>query len=313
MSHVRWNPMLGEWVIITPKRAKRPFQKKERQCPFCPGQKETQGDWKVLTLENRFPALSPGVGPMPLDGDIVMEAPAYGVCKVIVTSPEHDTQIEDMSDEQVGLIMNEYTRVFKELDALKGIEYVFQFENRGKAIGVSLNHPHAQVYAMPFIPPRIQREIYQAERLWESEEECVICQIISNELKSATSRIITKTDNFLAVVPFFARLPYEVHIYPFSHVSSLLQMKEQLLELGKIIRDIARRYNKVFDENAYIMAFHTRPSKRKYPYWHFHIEFYPPWRDRTRIKYLGGVETGSFTYTNDSSPEAIAKELREAV
>lgn len=305
--------MLGEWVIVTPKRASRPFQKKDHQCPFCPGQEETKGDWRVLTLENRFPALSPDVGPVPLDGDIVMEAPAFGICKVIITSPEHDNQIENMPDEQLELIMKEYLRVFKELDKTKGIEYVFQFENRGKAIGVSLNHPHAQVYAMPFIPPRISREITQARKIWEREDECMVCQIIENEQKSATSRIIKKSENFISVVPFFARLPYEVHIYPLSHASSLAELEGQLLELGRMIQDIARRYDAVFDENAYIMAFHTRPSSGTHPYWHFHIEFYPPWRDKSRIKYLGGVETGSFTYTNDSSPEEIAKELQEAL
>ncbi|MFW9845072.1 MAG: galactose-1-phosphate uridylyltransferase, partial [Candidatus Thorarchaeota archaeon] len=107
-------------------------------------------------------------------------------------------------------------------------------------------------------------------------------------------------------------LPYEVHIYPRDHVSSLLEMESKLLELGKMVQDIIRRYSKVFDEMAYVMAFHTRPSTGEHPYWHFHIELYPPWRNRYRKKYLAGVETGIALFTNDSCPEDIASELREA-
>ena len=305
--------MLGEWVIVTPKRADRPFQDGTAPCPFCPGSEETSGDWQVLTLQNKFPALDSQVGVIPLDEKYVMEAPAYGFSKVIILSPKHEEQIESMDDDQLGSVFQEYLTVFNDLDKEKGIEYVYEFENRGKAIGVSLNHPHAQVYALPFIPPRIKQELKQFQMKWEEEETCLVCQILKNELKTQTSRIILDTDHFVSFVPHFARLPYEVHIYPREHVGSLLEIEDKLLELGKMARDVVQRYSKVFDEIAYVMAFHTRPSTGEHPYWHFHIELYPPWRDRSRMKYLGGVETGIAVFTNDSSPEDIAKELREAI
>ena len=300
--------MLGEWVIVTPKRADRPFQDKSAQCPFCPESGETSGNWHVLTLENKFPSLDSQVGLVPLDEDYVMEAPAYGFCKVIVLSPKHDEQIELMEDDQLEHVFREYLKVFRELDKEKGIEYVYEFENRGKAIGVSLNHPHAQVYALPFVPPRIQRELKQFQKMWEKEKKCLGCQILKNELKTLTSRVILETDDFVSFIPHFARLPYEVHIYPKEHVGSLEEIEDKLLDLGKMVQDVVRRYSKVFDEMAYVMAFHTRPSTGEHPYWHFHIEFTTP-----RTKHFEGVETGIAVFTNNSCPEDDAKELREAI
>ncbi|MHA2378945.1 MAG: galactose-1-phosphate uridylyltransferase [Candidatus Thorarchaeota archaeon] len=313
MSRLRWNPLLGEWVILSPRRSGRPFQEEEQLCPFCPGQPETEGDWDVLTLDNKFPALSQESGIVPLDENVVMDAPGYGLCKVILLSRDHQEQVERMDDEQLGRVFKEYLEVFKEIDSRAGISYVVQFENRGRAIGVSLDHPHAQVYALPFIPPRVSRELEQSKKFWEGEETCLICKMLENELKSLESRIITETERFVSLVPFSARLPYEVHIYPRFHAPSLLELEEHLLELGQIVRDTVLRYSKVFDEIAYSMVFHTRPTVGEHPYWHFHVEFYPPWRDRVQLKYLAGIELGAGTYTNDSIPEETARELREAV
>jgi UDPglucose--hexose-1-phosphate uridylyltransferase len=313
MGRLRWNPFLGEWVIVTPKRATRPFQEEDQVCPFCPGCTETKGDWQVLTLDNLYPSLSPDSGPIPIDESIVMDAPAYGFCKIILLSRNHNEQIEEMNDEQLELVFREYLDVFKELSNKKGIEYVVQFENRGRAIGVSLDHPHAQVYALPFIPPRLARELEQSRKFWEREDTCLVCKMLENELKSLESRVINETDNFVSLVPFSARLPYEAHIYPRKHVPSLKGLENNLLEFGQVIQDIVQRYSKVFEELAYVMVFHPRPNTGEHPHWHFHVEFYPPWRDRTRLKYLAGIEIGAGTYTNDSIPEEIAEELREAL
>ncbi|MFX0054241.1 MAG: galactose-1-phosphate uridylyltransferase [Promethearchaeota archaeon] len=313
MGRLRWNPFLGEWVIVTPKRATRPFQERDQVCPFCPGGPETQGDWQVLTLDNLYPSLSPDSGPIPIDENVVMDAPAYGYCRIILLSRNHDEQIEVMDDAKLELVFREYLEAFKELSNKKGIEYVVQFENRGRAIGVSLNHPHAQVYALPFVPPRLIKELEQSKKFWDKEDTCLVCKMLENELKSFESRVINETDNFVSLVPFSARLPYEVHLYPRKHVSSLEELENNLLEFGQAIQDIVRRYSRIFEELAYVMVFHPRPAVGDHPHWHFHVEFYPPWRDRTRLKYLAGIELGAGTYTNDSIPEEIAEELREAL
>ncbi|MFW9933867.1 MAG: DUF4931 domain-containing protein, partial [Candidatus Thorarchaeota archaeon] len=159
MAELRWNSMLGEWVIVTPKRATRPFQEKEQACPFCPGQEETQGDWHVLALDNKFASLQPDEFPVRLDSGLVIGTSAHGYCKVIIESPDHEMQLERMNKIQLLRVFEEFLSVYNDLKEKQGVEYILEFENRGKSIGVSLNHPHAQVYAFPFIPPRIQREI----------------------------------------------------------------------------------------------------------------------------------------------------------
>ncbi len=304
--------MLGEWVIVTPNRADRPFQEEDRQCPFCPNQEETKGDWEVLTLDNRYAALQPDTLPTDINSSLVIGAPAHGYCKVILESRKHDQQIENMDRTQLRKVYTEFLRVYNELEQKAGIQYVLQFENRGKSIGVSLEHPHAQVYALPFIPPRIQRELEQFKKYKQEQGECLICDAIKNEKKSR-ERIINESENFISLIPYGARLPYEVHVYPKEHVATLEGIKENLEEFGFMLSDVVKRYSVVFEEVAYSMVFHTKSSKQKDSLWHFHVEFFPPWRDRARIKYRAGIELGGWTYTNDASPEEKALELRRTL
>jgi len=312
MSRLRWNPQLGEWVIVSPMRNDGPFQERKDRCPFCPGG-ETEDDWDVLTLKDKFPVLSPESGVVPLNENVVMDAPGYGFCKIILLSKDHQEQVESMGDTQLERVFMEYLEVFKELDSAAGISYVVEFENRGAALGMNLEHPHAQAYALPFIPPRLARELEQSKNFWERDETCLVCKMLENELKSLESRIITETEHFVSLVPFSARLPYEVHIYPRDHVPSLLELEDRVLELGQIIRDTILRYSKVFDEVSYTMVLHTRPSFGEHPYWHFHVEFYPTRGSRVQMKHLAGLEIGTGIYTNDTIPEETARELREAV
>lgn len=313
MSYLRWNLLLGEWVIVAPKRSKRPFQDDSRPCPFCPAQlTEAPEGWVVFTKDNDFPALTPEAGLVPIQEGFVMEAPGYGSCKVIILTPDHNAQVEKLSDEHLESVFQEFVRLYKEMGSKEGIEYVLVFENRGRASGASQQHPHAQAIAMPIIPPRIKKEMEQFRKTWENEEECLLCQLVENELKSR-DRIINESDHFISLVPFGARLSYEAHIYPKAHVGSLEEISDYLRELGAMVRDTVKRYSKVFDENAYIMALHTAPVRGEHPYWHFHIEFYPPWRDRKRLKYLAGGERGAWIYTNETLPEDAARELREAL
>jgi UDPglucose--hexose-1-phosphate uridylyltransferase len=312
MSALRWNLMLGEWIIVAPNRGQRAFQQEDQECPFCGLQVNGRSDWRTLKIDNKYPALATDGGVVPLDERIVMEAPAYGLTKVILLSPTHDEQIEDMGQDQLEAVVNEYINTFDDLDRRKGIKYVMVFENRGKAAGVSLNHPHAQVYALPFIPPRIQQEIQQTKRMWEDENLCLVCETIGNEQKSG-ERIINESDNYLSLVPFAPRLPYEVHVYPKKHIPSIVELKDSALELGLMLQDAAKRYSKVFEETAYVMALHSRPSTGDHEYWHFHVEFYPPWRNRSDFKHLAGIELGAGAFTNDTLPEEVAEELREVL
>ncbi len=165
---------------------------------------------------------------------------------------------------------------------------------------------------MPFVQPSIARAMEQFRHIWQQEKKCLVCDMIEKE-KRLGERLVAESEEFVTIVPYAARLPYETHIYPKRHVSSLIELKDSLRSLGVAVRDVVRRYSAVFEEIAYVMVLHTRPSHEEVPFWHFHIEFYPPWRDRTRLKYLAGIEIGGWVYTNDSLPEEKARELREAI
>ena len=304
--------MLGEWIIMTPKRGDGHFQDDGDSCPFCPGRDETKGDWSVRTLDNKFSALDPKEYPSDLSDEIVIGAPGYGFCKLIVQTPNHNEQIEDLDESHLTQILTEYVSVFKELSSKKGIEYVMIFENRGKVIGVSQEHSHAQAYGLPFIPPKLKNEISQVRKYHSMYETCLICESIENEFKTR-ERVVKESENYVSIVPYGARLPYETHIYPKEHVPSLVELESTLPELGMMIKDTITRFSRIFDETAYVMALHSSPSKGEHDYWHFHIEFYPPWLDRTHVKLSAGIETGAGVFTNDSLPEVKAKELREAL
>jgi len=309
MNRIRWNPFLGEWVIMTPHRSKRPLV--PRDCPFCikPGE-----SWSVKTFPNAYPSLIPDAPEVEeLNSSIFKEMPAIGECRVIVESPFHYEQIEFMTHEHVVEIIKEFKSQFIELSEKEFSEYVFIFENRGQKVGVSQLHPHAQVYALPFIPPRIEKELSQFRKFYEFEHKCLLCTVLEEEL-NFKKRIIKESEYFVSLIPFFARLPYEVHIYPkrhFQYIDELTTDEEE--DLAFIVQDTIKRYAKIFDDMAYIMAFHNAPTRGVYSYYHFHVEFYPPWRSPDKIKYLGGLETGSWAYTNDSLPEEKVKEMRDAL
>ncbi|MHA1637937.1 MAG: galactose-1-phosphate uridylyltransferase [Candidatus Thorarchaeota archaeon] len=312
MSEIRWNSMLGEWIIIAPKRGDRHYQENDDSCPLCPGHEETEGDWSVLTLDSKFPALNPEEGHSDLSDEIVIGVPGYGFCKLIVQSSNHNEQIEDMDESHLTKVLTEYISVFKELSSKKGIEYVMIFENRGKVQGVSQEHSHAQAYGLPFIPPKMRKEISQVKKYYSVYETCLICESIENEFKTR-ERVVKESENYVSIVPYGARLPYETHIYPKKHVPSLIELESSLPELGMMIKDTVTRFSKIFEETVYVMALHSSPVKGKHDYWHFHIEFYPPWGDTAHGRQLAGIETGAGVFTNDSLPEDKAKELREAL
>ncbi|MHA1576474.1 MAG: galactose-1-phosphate uridylyltransferase [Candidatus Thorarchaeota archaeon] len=312
MSEIRWSTMLGEWVIVTQKNANRPLQESDIPCSICQSIEETKEKWDVIKQDDPDALLQSSDGPFELDEEIVIGAPAFGFSKIIIQSPNHNEQIEDMDDVQLTKVLAEYLSVFKELDTKKGIKYVLQFEQRTKSKGSKTYHTHAKVYALPFVPLRGRREIDQIVKYQASFDTCMICETIENEFKTK-ARVIRESDNFVSIVPYAARVPYEVHLYPKNHVASILELKDDLFEMGMMIQDVVKRFSNIFDENEYVMVFHTRPSKDSHDFWHFHIEFYPSLRNISGLQDLVEIETGAGILTNNSSPEENAKELRDTL
>lgn len=311
-NELRWNPLLGAWVVVSSKRRGRPWR--SGGCPFCPGAPETGYGWRVLTLDNRYPALRPDARQSRSSRGIYEVKPGYGYCKVVVESPQHEGDLSDLPFEDLKLYIKELIRMTGELCADQNVQYVIPFRNKGEIIGVSLTHPHSQIYALPFVPPRVKREMENMRQFWEKYGECLLCRILQLEQEERV-RMLYHNENFAAFLPFFAMWPYEVHLYSRRHFGSLCEMNEgEIEDLADSLKVVTAMYNSLFDFSLpYMMIFHQKPCKEEADYFHFHIEFYPVHRERDKLKYAAGIEWGAWTFTYDSLPEEKAAELKVAL
>jgi len=320
MSEMRWDPVLEEWVITAPSRQDRTFLPPKDFCPLCPtrpGSEPTEvpdSDYEIVVFENKFPSMR-AIPPTPAvtSSKLYKVKPAQGLCEVVLYTPHHDGSLADLSVEEINRLVYVWTDRYEELGKLDFIEYVFIFENKGEVIGVTIPHPHGQIYAFPFIPPKIQREIESSERHLKNTGECLFCDVLSEELGDGR-RIVAENAHFVAFVPFFAHYPYEVHIYARQHKASLTDLRyDEKLDLAKLLKTILTKYDRLWGFSLpYVMVMHQKPTDGK-PYhgYHFHIEFYPPNRTKEKLKYLAGTEVGAYTFVNDTLPEEKAAELRK--
>lgn len=318
MSELRWNPQLKQWVIVATHRQERTHLPPARFCPLCPtlsGKYPTEvpaTDYEIVVFENKFPALSQP--PPPLDiasTPLYKTKPAEGICEVVLYSPKHDATLADLPQEDIGNLILVWTDRFLELRKKEAVEYVYIFENKGEAVGVTLSHPHGQIYALPFIPPVIQTELTAAKEHFQKTKNCLYCDLLKEERK-ARSRIISDNEHFTAFVPFFARYPFEIHIYPKRHLQTFADFngKEQTA-LAHILKEVLQKYDRLFGFSLpYVMAIHQAPVKGEFLEYHFHFEFYPFNRSADKLKYLAGVESGLGIFVTDMSPEKQAQKLR---
>ncbi|MHA1265853.1 MAG: galactose-1-phosphate uridylyltransferase [Candidatus Helarchaeota archaeon] len=317
MGELRWNPILQEWVIVASHRTQRPVLPKTSECPFCPGSPEIApygNKWKSLHLPNKFPALMLNPPSPNIDSDSFFQVkPALGICEVLLYTPSHTTELHQLSLDHIEDIIDMWSSRFQELGNKQEIKYVFIFENRGHAIGVSLDHPHGQLYAFPFIPKKIKTELNSASQYMQKKKSCLFCDVLQKE-REIGSRIVYENSSFTAFIPFFATWPYGVHIYSNTHHPSLLNFTgAEKRDFASILKIIRAKYDALFGfKLPYTMVFHQCPTDGgHYPYAHFHVEFYPVHRGEQKIKYLAGVELGTNTFINPTNPEKKAQELKK--
>jgi UDPglucose--hexose-1-phosphate uridylyltransferase len=319
VSELRWHPLLGEWVATATQRQDRTFLPPEGHCPLCPTgpggfpTEVPEPDYDIVVFENRFPSLRPGPDEPTIESsDLYPVRPAQGVCEVVLYSSNHISSLANEPVEQIKKLVLVWTHRYQELGSLNFVKYVFIFENKGEAIGVTLHHPHGQIYAYPFVPPRLITELTQCANHWEQQASCLLCDVLAEERKE-TRRIVAENDSFVSFIPFFARWPYETHIYSKRHFQALTDMTEvEQKNLAAILKMVLVAFDKLFDISfPYMLVIHQRPvDGETYDYYHFHIEFYPPLRSPTKLKYLAGSETGAGMFINDTLPEEKADELR---
>ena|SRR5688572_6983083 len=322
MSELRYNPLLGEWLATATHRQDRTFLPPADFCPLCPTKpgafptEVPEPDYDIVAFENRFPSLKRNPDSPAIEPDGIYDVkPSRGVCEVILYSPDHKTSLATEPVQKIHKLVRVWTHRFEQLGRHDFIKYVFIFENKGEEVGVTLHHPHGQIYAYPFVPPVVKRELEQCEAYKKRTERCLLCDILDKEL-TTEKRLVTVNDSFAAYVPFFARYPYEVHIASRRHLAALTDLtSRETRHLAEVLKQVLAAFDKLFARSfPYIMVIHQRPSDGTvYDHYHFHIEFYPPLRTAEKLKYLAGSEAGAGMFINDTLPELKAPELRALI
>jgi UDPglucose--hexose-1-phosphate uridylyltransferase len=323
MLELRFDPIKNFFIANSTIRQERTFLPPKDFCPLCPTKiinnptEIPEKDYEIVVLENKFPTFSRKANEIVKDlsgnGYILYNKKrSLGICEVVVYSSNHDLFLEDMPTGKINNLINVWQDRFNELGARSFIKYVHIFENKGKEIGVTLLHPHGQIYAFPFIPPILKTELGSSKKYFEKNKRCIHCDIIKREILE-NSRIVVKDDKFLVFVPYYARWPYEVHVYPIGHIGTICDLNNEEVEhLSMILKELINRYNKLFNfRMPYVMGIHQNPTDGKnYDYYHLHFEFYPSYRTENKLKYLAGCELSAGTFINDTIPEEKAQELR---
>jgi UDPglucose--hexose-1-phosphate uridylyltransferase len=322
MSELRWNPLLGEWTVTATHRQDRTFFPPPGYCPLCPTApggfptEVPEPTYDIVVFENKFPSLHLNPpAPAVEASELYPVRPAHGVCEVVIYTPEHNSSLAQQPVSQIYKLMKVWQDRFNDLNNHDFVKYVFIFENKGEAVGVTLPHPHGQIYAYPFVPPRIAQKVKQCREHKEKTGLNLIANILEDERKDGR-RIVAENESFTALIPFFARYPYELHIYPNVRAGALTDFSlTQLQDLAIIFKQVLTAFDKLFDVSfPYIMAINNRPSdEADYSFFDFHIEFYPPMRTATKLKFLAGSEAGAGMFINDTLPEEKATELRSHI
>ena len=324
MNQLRWDPTLREWVSYATHRQDRTFLPPAEYCPLDPTEpggfptEVPRPSYDIVVFENKFPSFTPDASdPEEGGSSLTPTAPGRGICEVVLYAEDHYATLAGMGERRIRNLIDVWADRYKDLGSIDFVQYVFIFENKGEAIGVTLHHPHGQIYAYPFVPPRPRKEL-EAAREYRSHnaDRCLHCDLLSQEHEDGR-RLVAKGEHFTAFVPFYAHFPYEAHVYARRCAPSIADLgPEERRDLARVLKKLLVGYDRLFGFSLpYMMVMHQAPTDG-HDYGgvaHFHVEFYPPNRTADKLKYLAGSETGAGAYVMDALPEQTAATLREAV
>jgi UDPglucose--hexose-1-phosphate uridylyltransferase len=319
-SQVRRDPLLGEWVIVAGHRQDRTFLPPADHCPLDPSTPDRLTEipapsYEVVVFENRFPSLVPGGGVADASGEdtggLLATRPGNGRCEVVCFSQDHNASFADLSHDQAALVLAAWIDRSAALAALPGIEQVYCFENRGREIGVTLSHPHGQIYAYPFVTPRTARMLAMSGAYERDTGRNLFDDVLAAELADG-SRVVLAGEHWVAFVPHAAHWPYEVHLYPRRRMPDLQALgSPEMHEFCDLYLDLLRRFDRLFDAPApYISGWHQAPGHAGEAGFALHLELFTIRRAPDKLKYLAGSESGMGAFTNDIAPETAAATMR---
>jgi UDPglucose--hexose-1-phosphate uridylyltransferase len=330
--HRRWNPLLGEWVLVSPHRNERPWQgqverraqeekpKYDPNCYLCPGNPRAGGHKNpqyasTFVFDNDFAALLPNTSSGELSkSDLLIARSERGICRVICFSPRHDLTLSNMAIDDIVRVVEVWTEQYKELGNNDWINYVQIFENRGEMMGASNPHPHCQVWANESVPNYPLSEQSHLLDFSKTHKSCMLCEYQKLE-EVERERMVCANGAFTVVVPFWAVWPFEVLVISKAHFTGMDQFDKNIRrDLADILKRVTSRYDNLFGVSfPYSMGFHQRPTDGKeHTEWHFHAHFYPPLlRSATIRKFMVGYEMLGGPQ-RDITPELAAERLRSA-
>jgi UDPglucose--hexose-1-phosphate uridylyltransferase len=330
--HRRFNPLLREWVLVSPQRLARPWLGRiepvapesrpayDPTCYLCPGNVRA-GDVRnppyehTFVFDNDFPALTMERALDELrrfEDRLLIAEPESGICRVVCFSPRHDLSLPWLSIPELRRVVDAWVEQLKDLAAYPEISYVQIFENRGAAMGASNPHPHGQIWASSSVPDIPTREQVSLERYRAERGACMLCDLLSQERRRG-ERIVVSNGAFTALVPFWAVWPFETLVLPHRHVTGLDELtNEERTALADILKTLTSRYDALYSAACpYSMGFHQRPVDAAHPEWHLHAHFFPPvLRSAAIHKFIVGYELLA-TPQRDLTPERAAAMLRD--
>ncbi len=326
MSELRWNPLLRTYTMVAANRANRPHMPKD-WCPFCVGSGKVPDEgYDVFLYPNDFPVLKQTpdpYGPAPMEEGtegLYHATPAHGVCEVILYSPNHTAKLYDLSVAHIQKLVALWCERFKIHAQDPKVKFIFPFENRGAEVGVTMPHPHGQLYAYSWIPLKIKTELDSCRDYYEQHGTAMLMDMNRTELASG-DRVFLENDDFVAYLPYFTDFPFGLFVVSKNGLNHLGQFNEQEQHnLASMLRDIVGAFDQVYDRLfPYMMCIHQTPVNAEdlYPacenYYHFHIEFYPPLRAKDKVKWYASSETGAWAAANVVAVEDSIHLLRAAL
>jgi UDPglucose--hexose-1-phosphate uridylyltransferase len=317
--HLRWHALRGEWVTYAAFRQDRTFLPPPEYNPLAPmldpanPTEMPQGDYEIAVFDNRFPSLALASHDPP--ALTVATAPANGKCEVVVFTQDPKAALATLPVSRIELLLEVWGDRTSRVGALPHIQYVLPFENRGAEVGVTLHHPHGQMYSYPFVPPVPARMLAQEQLHYATHGTNLLCDMAQKEAGDG-KRVLYHGPHAIAFVPACARYPYEVWVMPTAPTPNFAALGiEQRRDLARALATVLRKFDGLWQRPfPYLMAWYQAPTDgQAHPETQLHAEFSPPYRTKERLKYLAGTELGAGMFAMDTLPENTAAELQKVI